>query len=130
MSRLPRLAVLMISLSLATAAMAGPQEDERARQAVRVLTDIQQIPEAGIPDKLLDEARGIVVVPDALKDVPAPIAVAFCLPVSGCCVVFCWVLLFVLSSAAAAPETPSASAIAPATSARSKMRCFMSTSCA
>lgn len=67
MSRLPRLAVLMISLSLATAAMAGPQEDERARQAVRVLTDIQQIPEAGIPDKLLDEARGIVVVPDALK---------------------------------------------------------------
>lgn len=67
MSRLPRLAVLAISLSLATAAVAGPQEDERARQAVRVLTDIQQIPESSIPDKLLDEARGIVVVPDSLK---------------------------------------------------------------
>lgn len=67
MSRLPRLLVLSLALSVATAAVAGPQEDERARQAVRVLTDIQQIPEAGIPDKLLDEARGIVVVPDALK---------------------------------------------------------------
>ncbi len=67
MSRLPRLAALVISLSLATAAVAGPQEDERARQALRVLTDIQQIPESAIPDKLLDEARGIVVVPDSLK---------------------------------------------------------------
>ena len=67
MSRLPRLAVLMIALSVATAAVAGPQEDDRAREAVRVLTDIQRIPESGIPDKLLDEARGIVVVPDALK---------------------------------------------------------------
>lgn len=67
MSRLPRLTVLMIALSVATAAVAGPQEDDRAREAVRVLTDIQRIPESGIPDKLLDEARGIVVVPDALK---------------------------------------------------------------
>jgi lipid-binding SYLF domain-containing protein len=67
MSRLPRLLVLSLALSVATAAVAGPQEDERARQAVRVLTDIQQIPESGIPDKLLDEARGIIVVPDALK---------------------------------------------------------------
>jgi len=72
MSRLPRpallrIAVLSLALGVATSAMAGQQEDDRARQAVRVLTDIQQIPEAGIPDKLLDEARGIVVVPDALK---------------------------------------------------------------
>lgn len=67
MSRLPRLAVLMLSLSLAATAVAGPTEDERARNAVRVLTQIQQIPESGIPDKLLDEARGIVVVPDSLK---------------------------------------------------------------
>jgi len=72
MSRLPRpallrIAFLSLALGVATAAVAGPQEDDRARQAVRVLTDIQQIPESGIPDKLLDEARGIVVVPDALK---------------------------------------------------------------
>ncbi|MET3928365.1 lipid-binding SYLF domain-containing protein [Lysobacter soli] len=72
MSRLPRpallrIAVLSLALGVATSAVAGQQEDDRARQAVRVLTDIQQIPESGIPDKLLDEARGIVVVPDALK---------------------------------------------------------------
>jgi lipid-binding SYLF domain-containing protein len=65
--RLPRLAVLVLSLSLAVTAVAGPTEDQRAVDAVRVLTQIQQIPEAGIPDKLLDEARGIVVVPDSLK---------------------------------------------------------------
>jgi lipid-binding SYLF domain-containing protein len=65
--RLPRLAVLMLSLSLAVTAVAGPTEDQRAVDAVRVLTQIQQIPESGIPDKLLDEARGIVVVPDSLK---------------------------------------------------------------
>jgi len=66
MSRLPRLAVVLLALS-ATAAVAGPVEDERARNAVRVLTDIQQIPESAIPDKLFDEARAIVVVPDTLK---------------------------------------------------------------
>ncbi|UNK51155.1 lipid-binding SYLF domain-containing protein [Lysobacter sp. S4-A87] len=64
---MPRLAVLMLSLSLAVTAVAGPTEDQRAVDAVRVLTQIQQIPESGIPDKLLDEARGIVVVPDSLK---------------------------------------------------------------
>jgi lipid-binding SYLF domain-containing protein len=67
MSRLPRLAVLMLALSAAATAVAGPTEDERARNAVRVLTDIQQIPDSAIPDKLLDEARAIVVVPDTLK---------------------------------------------------------------
>ncbi|MBF6026067.1 lipid-binding SYLF domain-containing protein [Lysobacter niastensis] len=67
MPRPSRLAVLLISLGLATTAVAGPTEDERARNAVRVLSDIQRIPESAIPDKLLDEARGIVVVPDTLK---------------------------------------------------------------
>ncbi len=67
MSRLPRLAVLLLALSATANAVAGPTEDERARNALRVLTDIQQIPESAIPDKLLDEARAIVVVPDTLK---------------------------------------------------------------
>lgn len=64
-----RLAALALpfALAVATAAVAGPAEDERARNAVRVLTDIQAIPESAIPDKLLDEARAIVVVPDAVK---------------------------------------------------------------
>jgi len=68
MSPLPRLAILLLALSaIPTVVVAGPTEDERARNAVRVLTDIQQIPESAIPDKLLDEARAIVVVPDTLK---------------------------------------------------------------
>jgi lipid-binding SYLF domain-containing protein len=49
------------------AANAGSLEDARAQNAVRVLTDIQAIPESSIPDKLLDEARAIVVVPDSIK---------------------------------------------------------------
>ncbi|ATE74049.1 ligand-binding protein SH3 [Lysobacter capsici] len=72
MSRsLPRVLSLSLALSLglaaATAAVAGQTEDQRARDAVRVLADIQQIPESSIPDKLFDEARAIVVVPDTLK---------------------------------------------------------------
>lgn len=59
---------LALVASLASAsAIAGPNEDARAQNAVRVLTDIQAIPESAIPDKLLDEAHAILVVPDAIK---------------------------------------------------------------
>ncbi|MCA1713696.1 MAG: lipid-binding SYLF domain-containing protein [Gammaproteobacteria bacterium] len=70
---LPRLPLLLsttlLSLGLVFAAdvSAGPTEDARARNAIRVLTDIQAIPESAIPDKLLDEARAVVVVPDSIK---------------------------------------------------------------
>src|SRR3546814_6993643 len=67
----PRLATLAVAMLLAvgtaTSAHAGAQEDARSANAVRVLTDIQAIPESAIPDKLLDEARAIVVVPDTLQ---------------------------------------------------------------
>jgi len=66
-SGLPRIAVLLIALGATATAMAGPREDERARNAVRVLTDIQHSPDSAIPDKLLDDARAIVIVPDTLK---------------------------------------------------------------
>jgi lipid-binding SYLF domain-containing protein len=59
-------AVLISSVAVASA-VAGPREDARARNAVRVLVDMQAIPESAIPDKLLDEARAIVVVPDTIK---------------------------------------------------------------
>jgi lipid-binding SYLF domain-containing protein len=59
---------LALAASLASAsAFAGPQEDARAQNAVRVLTDIQAIPESAIPDKLLDEAHAVIVIPDAIK---------------------------------------------------------------
>jgi len=67
--RRPRtLLALALGVSLAAgAAFAGPREDARAQNAVRVLGEIQAIPESGIPDKLLDEARAIVVIPDTVK---------------------------------------------------------------
>src|SRR5688500_2456492 len=68
MSFATRLGVVLSVLALsATTAFAGSREDARAREAVRVLTDIQAIPESAIPDKLLDEARAIVIVPDTIK---------------------------------------------------------------
>ena len=72
MTRLPRLSILLSAALLlngvvVATAMAATAEDARAQNAVRVLTDIQAIPESAIPDKLLDEARAIVVVPDSLK---------------------------------------------------------------
>ncbi|MBO9718130.1 MAG: lipid-binding SYLF domain-containing protein [Pseudoxanthomonas sp.] len=68
MSRLPKILLsLAIFLPIAGQAVAAPTEEERARDAVRVLSEIQQIPEQSIPDKLLDEARGIVVIPDTIK---------------------------------------------------------------
>ena len=48
-------------------AFAGQPEDDRARNAVRVLAEIQKIPEQSIPDKLLDEARAVIVIPDTIK---------------------------------------------------------------
>lgn len=65
--RLPLLAAAALSLAFAATAVAGPAEDARARNAVRVLAEIQEIPESAIPNKLLDEARAIVVVPDTVK---------------------------------------------------------------
>ena len=66
-ARAARLAALLLTTLFAGQALAGPQEDERAGNAVRVLSEIQKIPEQGIPDKLLDEGRAIIVIPDTLK---------------------------------------------------------------
>ena len=66
-SRLPRLALFLCAALFAGHALAGQEEDQRARNAVRVLSEIQKIPEQGIPDKLLDEGRAVVVIPDTLK---------------------------------------------------------------
>jgi lipid-binding SYLF domain-containing protein len=73
MHNAPRSALsLVLPLALAAAlaapaAQAGPTEDARAGNALRVLSEIQAIPESSIPDKLLDEAKAIVIVPDTIK---------------------------------------------------------------
>ncbi|MGY0505718.1 lipid-binding SYLF domain-containing protein [Luteimonas sp. e5] len=58
---------LALALALAPPAFAGDAEDARAGNAARVLGDSLAMPESAIPDKLLDEARGIVIVPDTVK---------------------------------------------------------------
>lgn len=67
MRRISRPFLLTAALLASTTALAGPQEDQRSRNAIRVLAEIQTIPEQSIPDKLLDDARGIVVIPDTIK---------------------------------------------------------------
>ncbi|WP_240096508.1 lipid-binding SYLF domain-containing protein [Thermomonas flagellata] len=61
---LPAALALLLALG---PALAGEREDARAGEALRVIEQLQAIPEAAIPDRLLDEARAIVVVPDTLK---------------------------------------------------------------
>ncbi len=74
MKRLPvkhvprrRLAFALAGLLAASTAISGAREDVRADDAIRVVQQIQSIPESGIPDRLLDDARAIVVVPDTIK---------------------------------------------------------------
>src|SRR5687768_4340655 len=43
---------LVASLALTGTAMAGPEQDQRALNAVRVLAEVQRIPESAIPDRL------------------------------------------------------------------------------
>ena len=63
-----RRAALALALVFAVAPLyAGQAEDARAANAIRVLNDSLAIPESAIPDKLLDEARAIVIVPDTIK---------------------------------------------------------------
>ena len=63
-----RRAALALAILFAVApAFAGEPEDARARNAVRVLNESLAIPESAIPDKLFDEARAIVIVPDTIK---------------------------------------------------------------
>jgi lipid-binding SYLF domain-containing protein len=65
--RLSAFAAALCFALAAAPASAGPGEDARARNAVRVLGEIQAIPESAIPEKLFDEGRAIVVVPDTIK---------------------------------------------------------------
>lgn len=68
MPHAPRRLALALALAVATSgALAGEREDVRAGEAVRVVEQIQAIPESAIPDRLLDEAKAIVVVPDTIK---------------------------------------------------------------
>jgi lipid-binding SYLF domain-containing protein len=62
-----RLSLALAALLAANVTLAGEREDVRAGDALRVVEQIQGIPDAAIPDRLLDDARAIVVVPDTIK---------------------------------------------------------------
>ena len=59
--------LLLWAALAAPAAYAGPSEESRAENAVRVLTEIMQAPDKGIPEDLLRKAEAVVVVPDLVK---------------------------------------------------------------
>lgn len=65
------LALLLTLLALVAGSLrpahAGEAQDRRANDAVRVLREIQRAPDSSIPDRLLDQAHAIVVVPDVVK---------------------------------------------------------------
>ncbi len=66
MTRLTRVLILIVACLTPAVAFAATEEG-KARDALRVLNEIQAIPESAIPDKLLDEARAIAVIPDTIK---------------------------------------------------------------
>ena len=60
---------LLLALFAALPALAAddPSDAQRTQMALKVLRDIQMMPEQAIPDRLFDDAQGILVVPDTLK---------------------------------------------------------------
>lgn len=62
-----RIALALIVLSLPLAAFAQEREIERAQNAVRVLSEVLDIPEQAIPERLIREAEAIAVLPDVIK---------------------------------------------------------------
>ncbi len=64
---LPLAVFVGLTATVAAPAFAGQKEDARAQNATRVLDDIRHMPDGGLPDKLLDDAHAIVVIPDMVK---------------------------------------------------------------
>lgn len=61
------LALALLVLAVAMPAIAGEVEDQRARDASRVLSEILRIPEDSIPTKMLEESQAIAVIPNVVK---------------------------------------------------------------
>lgn len=59
--------LLFLSLTLAPPATANEKELERARNAIDVLREIQDVPDKRIPANLLQDAYAIAVIPEVVK---------------------------------------------------------------
>lgn len=67
-TRLLPCASLLLALSLSsTVVIAGDKEVERARNAVRVLSEIMAAPDKRMPAHLIEKAEAIAVIPDVVK---------------------------------------------------------------
>lgn len=61
------LTTALLALLLPFALNAQQKEIERADNAVRVLSEVLQIPEESVPERLIREAEAIAVLPDVVK---------------------------------------------------------------
>ena len=66
MSYRPGLLALLL-LTLAASVSAGDKEQERARNATRVLSEIMSVPDKRVPAHLIEKAEAIAVIPDVVK---------------------------------------------------------------
>ena len=63
-----RFAMVPLLLMLASSLVAaGEKEDERARNAARVLSEIMAVPDKRVPNHLIEKAEAIAVIPDVVK---------------------------------------------------------------
>lgn len=62
-----KLLLILLAGLVAGAASAGEREDQRAREAVRVLDQLMLVPEQRIPERLLRDAHAVAVVPGVVK---------------------------------------------------------------
>ncbi len=61
----PKNLLLTVALTLAvsgTSLLAGPKEDQRVRQAAAIMQRFKAMPEEGIPEHVLSEARGLAIL--------------------------------------------------------------------
>jgi len=68
--RLRRFASMLLTFGLLAAAVpavAGQDEEERARNAVTVLDEIMRSPDSAIPKRMLEEAYAVAVIPSVVK---------------------------------------------------------------
>jgi lipid-binding SYLF domain-containing protein len=61
------LLVCLLSCVVVTPAHAGQEENERATNAVKVLDEVMRMPEQAIPNKLLETAHAVAVIPSVVK---------------------------------------------------------------
>lgn len=59
--------VFALAAAFAGSVQAGQDEEQKAREAVRVLDEIMQAPDRRLPDSLLRDAEAVAVVPDVVK---------------------------------------------------------------